>query len=76
VYDSATLNGQAMTNAKGRQAEAYTTSSASCPGSAKLTDIGFSYSVWGELTDTYESTPHSAGYYHATASYWANGADQ
>src|SRR5205807_4716293 len=27
----------------------------------------------GELADVYESTPHSGGYYHTTAAYWANG---
>src|SRR5205823_13375054 len=27
-----------------------------------------------QLTDVYESTPHSGGYYHVTASYWTNGA--
>jgi YD repeat-containing protein len=74
VYDSATVNGQTLANAKTRLAEAYTTSSSSCPGSGKITDIGFSYSVRGEVTDVYESTPHSGGYYHSTASYWANGA--
>jgi RHS repeat-associated protein len=72
VYDGATVNGATMQNAKGRMAEAYT--AASCPNSTKTTDIGFSYSVRGELADVYESTPHSGGYYHATASYWANGA--
>jgi hypothetical protein len=38
-----------------------------------LTDLGFSYSARGEVTDAYQSTPHSNGYYHTTASYWANG---
>ena len=72
VYDGATVNGVAMANAKGRLAEAYTG-----PGSAKITDLGFSYSARGEVTDTYEMTPHSAGtfgpYYHISASYWPNG---
>jgi YD repeat-containing protein len=40
-----------------------------------ITDEWFSYSVRGENTDVYESTPHSGSpYYHTTASYWANGA--
>ena len=71
VYDSATVNGVAMSDAKGRLAEAYTCSG-SC--SSKITDEGFSYDARGEVTDVYESTPHSSGYYHVTESYFANGA--
>ena len=71
VYDSATVNGATMTNAKGRLAEAYTCTT--CPGT-KLTDIGYSYSNREEISDVYESTPHSGGYYHLTQSYWAHGA--
>ncbi len=69
IYDAATLSSTAMSNAKGRMAEAYTGSSGS-----KVTDEFYSYSVRGELTDTYEFTPHSGTtYYHITASFWANG---
>jgi RHS repeat-associated protein len=70
IYDSAVVNGVTMGLTAGRLAEAYT-----CTGSCstKLTDIGFSYSARGEPTDVYESTPHSGGYYHANASYWAHG---
>jgi RHS repeat-associated protein len=71
VYDSATVNGVAMTNAKGRLAEAYTC--ITCPGT-KLTDIGYSYTGRGEVSDVYESTPHSSGYYHLTQTYWPHGA--
>jgi len=71
VYDSATVNSVAMTNAKGRLAEAYTC--ATCPGT-KLTDIGFSYTNRGEVSDVYESTQHSGGYYHLTQSYWPHGS--
>jgi RHS repeat-associated protein len=71
VYDTATVNSVLMANAKSRLAEAYTCFS-TC--SSKTTDLGFSYSVRGELTDTYESTPHSTTYYHATQTYFANGA--
>jgi RHS repeat-associated protein len=39
-----------------------------------LSDEWFSYSLRGELTDVYQSTLHSGGYYHSKASYWANGA--
>jgi len=71
VYDAATVNSVAMSNTKGRLAEAYT-----CTGSCttKITDEGFSYTVRGETSDVYESTPHSGGYYHVTAQYWANSA--
>jgi RHS repeat-associated protein len=71
VYDSATVNSVVMANVKARLAEAYT-----CTGSctSKITDLGFSYTVRGQASDVYESTPHSSAYYHVTASYWANGA--
>ena len=73
VYDTATVNGVAMANAKTRLAEAYT-----CSGtcSSKITDLGFVYSARGEQIETWESTPHSGGYYHPTAAYWPNGAPQ
>ena len=69
VYDSATVNGVAMANAKGHLAEAYTG-----PSGSKTTDLGLVYSVRGEVTEIWESTPNSGGYYHPTAAYWANGA--
>jgi RHS repeat-associated protein len=72
VYDSATVNGTAMSNTNDRLAEAYTCTTA-CPGT-KITDLGFSYSLRGEVTDVYESTPHSGGYYHVNGTYWAHGA--
>jgi RHS repeat-associated protein len=71
VYDNAVVNAITMTLAKGRMAEAYT---AACPTCSKITDLGFGYSKRGEPADVYESTPHSAGYYHVNASFWANGA--
>jgi RHS repeat-associated protein len=70
VYDSATVNGVALSNVVGRLAEAYT---ATCSTCTKITDLGFSYSARGELTDVYEATPNSGGYYHVTATYYANG---
>ncbi len=70
IYDSATVNSVAMANAKTRLAEAYTCVS---PCSTKITDEGFSYTVRGEVSDLYESTPHSGGYFHSAATYWANG---
>jgi RHS repeat-associated protein len=70
VYDSATVNGQAMLNAKGRLAEAFTG-----PSSTKITDLGFAYTVRGETSDVYELTPHSnSSYYHVSQTYWPNGA--
>lgn len=71
VYDSATVNSVAMANAKTRLAEAYTCVS---PCSTKITDEGFNYTVRGEVSDGYESTPHSGGYFHVDETYWANGA--
>ncbi len=72
VYDGATVNGQTLTYAKARLAEAYTCSS-SC--TTKATDIGLSYTARGEISDVYESTPNSSGfYYHTSQSYWANGS--
>jgi RHS repeat-associated protein len=71
VYDAATVNSIAMSNVKTHVAEAYT-----CTGSctSKITDLGFSYTVRGETSDLYESTPHSGGYYHTSTVYSANGA--
>ena len=71
VYDAATVNSLAMSNAAGQMAEAYTGSA-----SSKITDLGFSYSARGELTDVYQSTLHSGGYYRVSAGYFANGALQ
>src|SRR5258708_28005688 len=65
VYDSATVNGTAMLNAKTRLAEAYTSTATSCPG-ATTVDEGFSYSARGEVNDVWEKTPNSSGYYHVT----------
>jgi hypothetical protein len=58
-----------MANAKGRLAEAYT-----CTGSctSKITDVGLSYTIRGETSDVYESTPNSGTYYHVSETYWAN----
>jgi len=70
VYDSASVNGVTMVNARNRLAEAYTTSS-SC--TSKCTDQGFSYSARGEVSDVYQSTPHSGGYYHINQTYWVHG---
>jgi RHS repeat-associated protein len=70
-YDTGTVNGQTMLNAKGRLTIAYNCfSSCSIVPSVLL----FSYSPRGEVTDTWEQTENSGGYYHASQNYWENGA--
>lgn len=70
IYDTGSVNGVPMVNPKARLVEAYT---CFAPCSTKLTDIGFSYTVRGEVSDVYESTPNSDGfYYHTGQTYWAN----
>jgi RHS repeat-associated protein len=71
VYDAATVNGVAMATTKTRLAEAYTCFS---PCTSKITDLGLTYDARGEVSDEYESTTHSGGYYHLSETYWANGA--
>jgi RHS repeat-associated protein len=74
VYDAATIStipATTVQNAKTRLAEAYTATS---QAGTKITDLGFSYTARGEVSDVYQSTPHSNGYYHVPASYFANGA--
>ena len=70
IYDAATVNGVVMTNPKARQVEAYT---ATCSTCTKISDVGFSYTKRGEVSDIYQSTPHSGRYYHVNQTYWANG---
>ncbi len=74
VYDAATVNGTVMGNTKTRLAEAYTTTASSCNKTSIVVDEGYSYSARGQITDAWESTPHSGGYYHPTAGYWESGA--
>jgi RHS repeat-associated protein len=73
-YDSATPpTGVSVQNTQGRMVEAYTNST--CNGHANIvTDKWFSYSPRGEVTDIYESTPNSGGYYHITKTYWPDGS--
>ena len=71
VYDSATVDGHVMQNTIGRLAEAYTCTS--CPGTKK-TDVGFSYNAVGQITDSYQSTTNSGGYYHIALTLYANQA--
>lgn len=79
VYDAA-IDGNSVNYVKTRLAEAYTTPSACSQTTlpSNTTDVAFSYSTRGEVTDVYEKTPHSGGtgapYNHTTASFWASGA--
>jgi RHS repeat-associated protein len=65
--------GSTGTNIKGRLVAAATCQSpTSCAGNSVVLEE-FGYSARGELTDIWEITPHSAGTYHITSSYWPNG---
>ena len=41
--------------------------------SGPISDEGFSYSARGELTDIYQATPNSGGYYTLCVRYWEHG---
>lgn len=69
IYDSATVDGVAVHNAKGHLAEAYTCTT--CPGT-KITDEFFSYDARGTLTVVWERTPNSLNYYSTTVGYFPN----
>jgi RHS repeat-associated protein len=68
IYDSTTFTCPTGSYVKGRLAEAFTGSS-----SSKITDLAFCYSPRGEVTDAYQKSGASGGYYHTTESYYANG---
>ncbi len=61
VYDKATVTNNTMAFVKGRLAEAYTG-----PINGKITDLGFSYTKRGEVSDVWQSSPNSGGYYPRT----------
>ncbi len=62
-----------LANTLGRMVEAAT--DACSTTDPILTNEWFSYTPRGEVSDAYESTPNSgSGYYHTSATYWANGA--
>lgn len=61
-------SGATLSNIAGRLMEVETDSGST------ITDEWFSYDKDGRLTDVWESTPHSGGYYHTNASYWPTGA--
>jgi RHS repeat-associated protein len=68
--------GITVNNSLGRMVEAETDNGTAWPPTTAsiITDEWFSYSPRGEITDVYELTPHSSGYYHTTAAYWPTGA--
>ncbi len=79
VYDAATYNSTPMQNVKGSVAEAYTCTPGTC--AAKLTDIYFSSSAitsgataGGMLSQMWEMTPHSGGYFLTQDTYYPNGS--
>ena len=63
-------SGYVGNNTLGRLVEAETDN---CGASGTGADEWFNYSARGETQDVWEATPHSGGYYHTSASYWANG---
>ncbi len=71
VYDSATVDGVVMSNTLGRIAEAFT-----APGysSTRVTDEGFSYTGRGQVSNFYQWSTNSGGWYSTSATYLANGA--
>jgi len=77
AYDNSTVNGSlpsgvTLNNGKGRLSEAETDNCAGSAPRTPITDEFFSYDARGEVTDVWESTPNSGGYYHITSQYWAN----
>jgi RHS repeat-associated protein len=67
-------SGVTVSNMLGRVTEVETDTCAwPITQSSIITDEWFSYTARGEVSDFYESTPHSGGYYHQAATYWANG---
>jgi RHS repeat-associated protein len=63
-------SGITVSNIEARLMEAATDN---CTGTT-LTDEWFSYTARGQMSNSYQSTPHSSGYYNTTATYWPNGA--
>jgi RHS repeat-associated protein len=66
--------GITVSNALGKLVEAETDTCASpVSQSSIITDEWFSYDKNGRITDIWESTPHSGGYYHTAVTYFPNG---
>jgi len=67
-------SGVTVNNGLGRLVAATTDNCQWPPSQSEIvTDEWFSYTARGEIGNVWESTPHSGGYYHSSASYWANG---
>jgi RHS repeat-associated protein len=64
--------GVSISNPLGHMVEAETDNCA-WPVTAPITDEWFSYTARGEVSDVYQSTPHSRGYYDVKQSYWEHG---
>jgi YD repeat-containing protein len=62
-----------LTNTLGRLIEAVT-DKCDNTGDAIITDEWFNYTPRGEISDKYQSSPNSGGYYHEILTYWENGA--
>lgn len=77
-YDSASNgyttqpSGSTITNVGGRMVEAETDNCVQ-PPTSPITDEWFSYDTDGNMTDMWESTPHSGQYYHSVATFNGNG---
>ena len=69
IYDTATVNGVAMTNAKGAAGRGLYRAVLSKNHGPGLQLLG----SW-RADHVYESSTHSGGYYHVTAAYFASGA--
>jgi RHS repeat-associated protein len=65
-------SGVTVTNGLGRLVEAETDNCSAYPPTP-ITDEWFSYTNRGEVSNFWESTPHSGGYYNTAATYFANG---
>lgn len=64
-------SGVTLANVSGRMVEAETDN---CINPiTPITDEWFSYDADGHMTDMWEMTPHSGGYYHTTVTYSGNG---
>jgi len=65
-----------LVNTLGRLVEAATDNCGVLPSDPIITDEWLNYNARGEQTDFYQFTPHSGGYYHTAANYFANGVLQ
>jgi YD repeat-containing protein len=74
-YDNtAPPSGITVANGMGRLVKASTDNCGVGGPWTNFTDDWFSYDAKGEITDVWQSSPNSGGYWHANASYYANGA--